>query len=89
MGNPSRSQSSDWRESTPKAPVIVVDWSPILEKPMSPATAFPKECDNEVGGVLIMLLEPAVVDANVEEIEDDEDDVEGDIKLGGRAVMAL
>lgn len=49
--------------------------------PMNPATTFPSECDNEVGGVLTILLDPAVVEANVEDIEDDDDDVEGDVPL--------
>lgn len=57
--------------------------------PMNPATAFPKECDNEVGGVLIILLEPAVVDAKVDDIEEEDDDVEGDMRLEGRAAMVF
>lgn len=36
------------------------------------------ELDKEVGGVLVMLLEPRVVEAMVEDIEDEEDDVEGE-----------
>ena len=34
----------------------------------------------------MMLLEPAMVDAKVDEIDEDEDDVEGDIVLGTLAV---
>lgn len=56
---------------------------------MNPAIAFPKECDNEVGGVLIILLEPAVVEAKVDDIEEDEDDVEGDMRLEGTAAMVF
>lgn len=44
---------------------------------MKPATAFPMEWDNDVGGVLIMLLEPALVDAAVD-IDDDDEDVDGE-----------
>jgi len=45
---------------------------------MSPTTALPRECDNDVGGVLTILLDPA---AEVDDIEDDEEDVEGDVML--------
>lgn len=69
-----------------KVTLRVDDASPIFDKPMKPATAFPRECDNEVGGVLMMLLEPAVVDSIVEDIEEEEDDVEGDSGLGTRTV---
>lgn len=36
------------------------------------------ELDREVGGVLVILLEPRVVETIVEDIEDDDDDVEGE-----------
>jgi len=36
------------------------------------------ELDKEVGGVLVILLEPMVVDARVKDTKDEEDDVEGE-----------
>jgi hypothetical protein len=36
------------------------------------------ELDREVGGVLVTLLEPTVVDTMVEDMEEDEDDVDGE-----------
>jgi len=36
------------------------------------------ELDREVGGVLVILLEPIVVDARVKDAKDEEEDVEGE-----------
>ena len=56
--------------------------------PMNSIMAFPREFDNEVGGVLTKLLEPGVVDAKAEDIEEDDDEVDGELKtLGGTAVI--
>lgn len=53
-------------------------------------TAFPNEWDSEVGGVLTMLLEPAVVKAIADEIEDDEEEVDGEsIIRDGIALASL
>lgn len=38
---------------------------------------LPNEWDNEVGGVLTMLLEPPVVDTTADETEDEDEDVDG------------
>lgn len=51
-------------------------------------TTFPNEWDNEVGGVLTILLEPAVVETIADEIEDDDEEVDGDFMIReGIAVM--
>lgn len=49
-----------------------------LLNPIMPATAFPSECEREVGGVLTILLDPAAVDIKEESIEDDVEDVDGE-----------
>lgn len=49
----------------------------VLAIPIRPATAFPKEWDKEVGGVLNILLDAAPVDAKDD--EDEEDDEEGEL----------
>lgn len=56
--------------------------------PINSMTALPKECDSEVGGVLTRLLDPAVVEANADEIEEEDEDVDGElITRGGTAVI--
>lgn len=56
--------------------------------PMNSIMAFPREFDNDVGGVLTKLLEPGVVDAKADDIEEDDDEVDGELKtLGGTAVI--
>jgi len=47
-----------------------------LAKLKNPATTLPMELDKEVGGVLVILLEPTAVDARVK--EDEEEDMEGE-----------
>jgi len=49
-----------------------------LAKLKNPATTLPMELDKEVGGVLVILLEPMIVDARVKDTEDDDEDVEGE-----------
>jgi hypothetical protein len=44
---------------------------------MKPATTLQIEWDNEVGGVLIILLDPTVT--IVDDIEDDEEEDEGEV----------
>ena len=57
---------------------------------MNSITAFPNEWDSEVGGVLTMLLEPAVVEAIADEIEDDEEEVDGEFIIrDGIAVISF
>lgn len=62
-------------------PLITGRASATFAMPMNPAATFPIECDSEVGGVLIILLHPAVVDATLEDIDEYEDEVEGDMRL--------
>jgi hypothetical protein len=58
--------------------------------PMNSMTALPNECESEVGGVLTMLLDPAVVDAKTEEMEDDDEEVDGELMTrGGTAEIPL
>lgn len=47
---------------------------PPLNKPIKPTGIF--EWDNEVGGVLMILLEPAIVDSIVDDIDEEDDDDE-------------
>lgn len=57
---------------------------------MNSMTAFPSECDSEVGGVLTRLLEPAVVDAKADEMEDDDEEADGELVMRvGIAVTPL
>jgi hypothetical protein len=51
--------------------------------PMNSMTALPKECESEVGGVLTMLLDPAAVDAKTEEMEDEDEEVDGELMTRG------
>jgi len=47
--------------------------------PMNSMTTLPNECESEVGGVLTMLLDPAVVDAKTDEMDDDDEEVDGEL----------
>jgi len=53
-----------------------------LAKLKNPATTLPMELDKEVGGVLVILLEPTAVDARVKDTEDEEEDMEGETTSG-------
>lgn len=58
--------------------------------PMNSMTALPKECESEVGGVLTMLLDPAAVDAKTDEMEDEDEEVDGELMTrGGTAEIPL
>lgn len=65
------------------------DWSLVPVKPINPTTAFPREYDNDVGGVLIMLLEPVIVEANVEDTDDEDEEVEADMGFGALGIICL
>jgi len=58
--------------------------------PMNSMTALPNECESEVGGVLTILLDPAAVDAKTNEMEDEDEEVDGELKTrGGTAEIPL
>jgi hypothetical protein len=86
MGSPSLSSSN----SFPVASGYPLrDWSPVPAKPISPATALPREYDNDVGGVLMMLLEPVMVEANVEDTDDEVEEAEANMGFGALAVGTI
>ena len=85
---PSLPSSSVVLLSTGESPGLVLSSASNLPVPKNSMTTFPNEWDNEVGGVLTMLLEPAVVEATADEIEDDDEEVDGDLMIrDGIAVM--
>lgn len=49
--------------------------------PMNSMTALPNECESEVGGVLTMLLDPAVVDAKTDDMDEDDEEVDGELTI--------
>lgn len=54
-----------------------MDESSPLGQPRKPCVRLPSEWDKEVGGVLIMLLDPARVESTVD-AKEDEDELEGE-----------
>ena len=90
MVKPSLSLSSEllWSTGSNPGPGPVLSSASNLPVPMNSMTTFPNEWDNEVGGVLTILLEPAVVETIADEIEDDDEEVDGDFMIReGIAVM--
>ena len=88
MVKPSLSSSSELLLGTGETPCLVLSLASNFPVPMNSMTAFPNEWDSEVGGVLTMLLEPAVVEATADEIEDDDEEVEGDFTIwDGTAII--
>lgn len=55
--------------------------STLFDILMNPATKLPIEWDSDDGGVLTMLPEPMVVEASVDEMDEEEDEVDGDVRL--------
>jgi hypothetical protein len=53
-----------------------------FERPMNPETTFPMEFESDVGGVLIILLVPALEFSSAEFSDDDDEDVEGEMWSG-------
>lgn len=49
-----------------------------MGQPRKPFVRLPSECDKEVGGVLIILLDPARVQSVVDAKEDKDDELEGE-----------
>ena len=58
--------------------------------PINSMTTLPIECESDVGGVLTMLLDPAVVDARTDEMDDEDEEVDGELMTrGGTAEIPL
>lgn len=83
--NPSLSMSSQALLATGENPGLVLSSASNLPVPINSMTAFPNEWDNDVGGVLTMLLEATVVEA----IEDDDEEVDGDFMIREGIAVAV
>lgn len=85
-GSPSLSSSNNFPAASGYP---LRDWSPVPAKPINPATALPREYDNDVGGVLIMLLEPVMVEVKVEDTDDEVEEIEADMGFGALGVRTV
>lgn len=87
---PSLSSSSEFLFSGGNIRGPVLSSVSNLPVPINSSATLPMECESDVGGVLIMLLEPVVADAKADEMEEEDEEVEGELIIReGTAVIPL